>query len=158
MQVSREELEAGQVFYSEASQALERQEAKLDELRNRTSLLLASGGLAGAIFSGRIASTAWNWLYWLACLSFLGMTVCVMLILWPSAGWVFRLRVDKIVEHAEQERLAVGQLQKTLALAKWKHFCSNEELVNQLFHLFRWACLFLVLELLLWFLVAGLGE
>ena len=144
------------VAYDEALRAIARQQAVLDGLRSRAATIFSAAALVTA-FLGAQALTRepeLDLLAWLAIIAFVAVFVLALAILWPW-GFQFVLSAEILIEdHLGKQ---VSDLQKYLAGIWGKNYDRNQVRVDQLFWLFRAACAFLSIEVVLWLIKLGRG-
>jgi len=144
------------MIYEEARQAIGRQQAVLDGLRSRAGTLFAASSLVTAFLGGQ-ALTRDNELdlfAWLAISSFVLLFALVLAILWP---WGFRFVLSARILITDHRQKSVPELETYLAEIWEKNYDLNQVRIDQLFWLFRGACVFLSLEVVVWLARLGRG-
>lgn len=139
--------------FDEASYAVRRQEAALDDLRSRTGLLLAAASLV-ATFLGGTALTGRTvaWPAILAIADFVVVGILALLVLWPWGGWVFAFDPGILMaDYIESDPPAtLPEMHRDLALHRANHIEGNQGKLDRLYWLYRGATATLVVEVVLW--------
>jgi hypothetical protein len=139
--------------YDEASYAVKRQEAALDDLRARTGILLAAAALVASFLGGAaLANRTMALPGALAIGSFAVVGVLALLVLWPWGGWVFsfdpRILMAGYIEADPPATLP--EMHRDLALHHADHVNQNQEKLDRLYWVYRGATVALVLQVILW--------
>jgi Mn-containing catalase len=134
-----------------ASEALDKQDATLSELRARTGTVLAASSIVasflGATAISRDGLSVWS----IAALVALGATLvlCVTVLL-PREDVSFSVDGPEVYEELYEWRDDLPEVHRRLAYALKRQHAHNQKAVEGLFDRFRLACATLGAELLLW--------
>jgi hypothetical protein len=150
-----------QLIYEEARRAVERQAARVNEVRTRASSVLAAASIVAAFlgsgaFETAPTATAENvtaWAY-LAAISFVGVGVLVAWILRPRKSWVFQRRADRQLHAYLEQGLSddIDRMRQSLAQLLHQDYVENEQRINQLKTPLVVAVVLLVLEMVAFFI------
>jgi hypothetical protein len=146
------------MIYDESVRGLDMQSATLDELRNRTGVLLAAAALSSA-FLGATALQRHHVLYWatvLATLLFVGSVILCLAVLWPSEDWEFAFNARTLDETYIASGVDGTAMCRSMALGNGRSRDVNREKLRCRFKLFRWACGTLAASLVFWLLDIGI--
>jgi hypothetical protein len=142
-----------EIVYDEAVRAIDQQPRIIDELRSRTSILLAAAALtAGVIASAGSRADAIGGIGD-AAIAILAVAValCVAVLI-PRKHVTFVLSPQILLEdHVDVlERNSPEKLYRFLALTLEHHYDANDVKIRHLYRLFRWACIAISLDVALW--------
>ncbi|HDH26353.1 MAG TPA: hypothetical protein ENH00_09195 [Actinobacteria bacterium] len=142
-----------ELVYEMAVSNLARQEAKLDELRSRSGILLSAAAVAAAFLGGALlGEKSRGLLFWFGVALFV---VALVLVLWvelPKKGLLLGPDVLTVVEDIEKD--AFEDLDHAfMALARYYSEWSeeNDKVLSRLLGFFTWAAVAVGGFLILWF-------
>lgn len=141
------------IAFDEASYAVRRQEAALDDLRSRTGILFAAASLVASFLGGAaLSDRALMWPGIGAIAAFVVVGVLALIVLWPRGGWTFSLDPATLMEDYIQADppATVPEMHRELALHRGKHFAKNQTMLDRLYWLYRGAIGVLLIEVVLW--------
>jgi hypothetical protein len=154
-----------QLAYEEAKRAIDRQSNALDELRGRAGILLAALSLATSFLSGLALSgedlskrAIVAVLAAAAIVAFLAAAGACVAVLWPprEGEWVFNLSAKEIIRQIDATAPGEATVHRELALRHHADYRKNEGRLEDLYWLFRAACIALAFEVLLWIVLFAL--
>lgn len=150
-----------QLAYEDAKRAIDRQSDQLDGLRDRAGTLLAAIALATSFFGGLALSdddlsSAAITAAVVAIVAFSAAAGGCVAVLWPRAQWAFNLSAKKIIYQLETTSPNDAKAYRELALRTEANYHVNEGRLDDLFSLFRGACIALALETIAWIVVLAL--
>jgi len=140
------------IAYDEAVRALSQQQCTIDSLRTRAGLLLS----AAAITTSFLGSQALNdggssAATWLALVSFVGLSVATLAILWPHRLEFTANPANVIESYIEtEEPFSVAEIHRDLSLHMHASYAENLAGQKQLAARFRFAGALLTAEVVLW--------
>lgn len=143
-----------EIVYEEAVRAIQLQPTALDELRSRTSILLAAAGVIGGVLGkaasdhGGIGAAGYLALVVLAIIA--GLAIAVLLPRWGE--WRFALSPAILFEHYVDEATSPRQLYRELANWLEMGYDKNDARLKKLYEFFWWACVALAVDVGLWLL------
>lgn len=147
--------------YDEAKRALDAQEAVVNELRSRASVLLASAAVTTSFFGARALSEGnpdvWAWI---ALISFVLVSVAVLAILWPQRDWVFTLNATTFIETYVEDpagALEISAIHRDLELHMSASYVANAVQLGRLFIAFRAGVVLLAVGSIAWLVNLGAG-
>jgi uncharacterized membrane protein YfcA len=129
------------LIYEEAIRGWTLQSSVLDELRNRTGILLSAASVASA-FLGSADLTRHPSASWLSALAFVAFAVVVVLcvyVLWPTKGWCFAHESGAVTREYIKKGKSLDYMYENLARAADNHWTENDEKLKYMFSAFRWA-------------------
>jgi hypothetical protein len=152
----------GAIAYEEGRKAVEGQAATLDSLQSRASTLLAAAALVTSFLGGQVLGTPsisggivarakMGPLAWLAVASFVAVTALAVAVLWPRQ-WKLDMEVTPILDATRGSDIDEKDGQAQLAVYWESNYGFNETQLARVFDLYRYACLALGLEVVLWIL------
>jgi hypothetical protein len=145
--------------YEEAKRAIDRQSSSLDGLRGRAGILLAAISLATSFFGGLALSdedlSAGEVVVTVAAIiAFLGAAGACVAVLWPrQAEWTFNLSARKILGQLDATAPDEATVYRELALRHEADYEKNAARLDELFEVFRAACILLAAEVVAWIVV-----
>jgi hypothetical protein len=157
----RQEASAGvttteQIVYAEAVRAIEQQPTIIDELRSRTSILLAASGIVSGVLasaasrSGGIGAAGAFAIVFLAVV--VGLCISVLLPRWKGVTFVVSPKI-LLEDHVDvPERNTPEKLQRFLAEQLEVFYDENERAIERLYLYFWLACIALSIDIALWLL------
>jgi len=140
----------------EARRGLDVQRAALDEVRSRTSIVLAASAVVVSFLGGQaIQESGWSIGVGLALLSFMGTLALGGGILWPSRrAWLFRADAKVLLEDfAGDDALPSVSARRHLALSLQAAAENNRERLERLYRQFQLALICLGAQTLIWITV-----
>lgn len=145
-----------EIVYDEAVRAIQLQPVALDELRSRTSILLAAAGVLSGVL-GKAASDrggigAAGYLALLVLAIIAGLAIAVLLPRWRQ--WRFALSPAILLEHYVREPPHGSPQQLYRDVAEWLEigYDANDARLKRLYEVFWWACVGLAVDVGLWLL------
>jgi hypothetical protein len=147
--------DAYQVAYDEAVRMIDGQERSLDELRSRAGLVLTAGSAVTAFLGGFALSGAHSHALEISAGgAFAIVAILLLILLWPTGGWKFRLDaktiIDAYIEGAEP--LETPALHRELALRYATNADSNRKKMDWRWWVFEAALVLLASETAIWLL------
>jgi hypothetical protein len=142
--------------FAESVRNLESQSRTLDELRTRTGVLLAAATISASFLGATaLGGRAGGFTFWSACalIVFAWVIAMTMIVLWPTDGWTFTTSAKVMVDsYVDDEKLpqTIDDMHRYLALDNQEYWEENDEKLRNQFSAFRWACLGVGLETMLW--------
>jgi hypothetical protein len=146
-------------LYEGAVRRLDQQKASVDELRNRTGVLLSAVTIATSFLGGAAAmgrGTGFHSEFLLGILPFAVVVILCAYILSPRKGWVFALSIEQIqAEGADRPAGSVTgkQVRYWLASTMSKHARKNQQQIDKLYWIFNVALVALITEVIAWLVV-----
>jgi hypothetical protein len=142
----------GPLAYEAANRSLDEQRTSLDELRNRTNILLSATVVATSFLAATAAKGRGKGFppefYWAVIPFALVIFLCVV-ILWPRRNWVFSLRPSDILDRADPSKPAAA-FQSALARELEKRMLANSSRLNLRFLVFEAAAVAVLWEIVAW--------
>jgi hypothetical protein len=138
-----------QIAYEASQRALDKQERVLDELRSRTSILLAAASLAISFLGRPAVDTSVSAVALVAVLSFtvtIGASVYVLL---PKSTFFFAVSGTAVLEELYEFRDDVSEVRRRLVYDMQRFWEINDRAMQRLFLAFRLAAVGLVVEVVL---------
>ena len=138
-----------QIAYEASQRALDKQERVLDELRSRTSILLAAASLAISFLGRSAVDTSVSAVALVAVLSFavtIGASVYVLL---PKSTFFFAVSGTAVLEQLYEFRDDVPEVRRRLVYDMQRLWENNDRAMQRLFQAFRLAAVGLVVEVVL---------
>jgi hypothetical protein len=144
---------ATEIVYAEAVRQLDHQSARVDEIRQRSSILLAAAGVTSSFFGAQTVQGGADTLGILAILGFIATAGCCIAILLPrTRKWTFCVNAKILIEdHLNvPTRNDPEKIQRFLA-GKFEEYCtSNEKNLELYYKVFSAACVCLSADIVLW--------
>jgi hypothetical protein len=143
-----------EVVYEQAVRAVEQQVHQLDELRNRTSVVLAASGvITGFLGRGAVERGLEAWGYCALAAFVTSALACVWVLLPRWESWEFSINAKKLTPYFldEADPEPPDELFKYLANAIQDDFEQNANRLSNLYSGFTLACVTLAVETVLWF-------
>jgi hypothetical protein len=140
------------LVYEESVRGWSLQSSVLDELRNRTGVLLAAASVASA-FLGSADLTRHETFSTLSVLALIAFGLVVLLcvyVLWPTKGWVFTHEAAGLVDAYIKDEKSLDYMYENVAKVADEYRTENEGKLNCQFSAFRWASLALGVSIALW--------
>jgi hypothetical protein len=123
----------------------------LDELRNRTNILLSATVVATSFLAATAAKGFPPEFYWAVIPFALVIFLCV-LILWPRKNWVFSLRPSDILGRADPSKPAAA-FQSAVARELEMRMLDNSSRLNLRFLVFEAAAVAVLWEIVAWIVI-----
>jgi hypothetical protein len=145
------------LILDEAVRGLDTQSETLNELRNRTGVLIAAATIATALL-GATALQRHPVTYGvnLAAMFVFGVVIsCCVCVLWPSDKWAFVYSAKTLDETYFERRVDPTQACRSMALGHAKHRDSNKRKLKWRFGFFRVSCAALTADVVLWLVSIG---
>jgi len=143
-----------ELAYEEAKRALEEQERAVSELRSRAGQLIAAAAITTSFFGGRAIGSHVHLTGWIAIGCFIGLSLSVLVILWPRHDWVFALSpaqlISTYIEPAEDPPVDLLTIHRDLALHMGSSIQGNRSQLRWLFGAFRLGAVLLAAEVVAW--------
>lgn len=149
--LASEDRDLAQLGYELSRQALQEQEALLDELRSRTGILLTANALVASFLGSRaLVSEGSGWLDILGLVAAIASILFSLYVLLPKRNLRFVLDGAGVYEHFVEAEADLPEAHRVIAY--WNGYVCDENQVsiNRLIRCFRWACVALVPALVLW--------
>lgn len=143
--------EAYRFLYEQARRSLDSQEARLDELRTRTGVLIAVGSVVAAFLAPQAASDGLGLAGVVGIAAFLVASGIWFVVLWPYHRWTFENDVgDLFADFVETDPpLTLDDIHRELAIHHDTHIRTNEAWLNSLYLVFQGGIVALIAEVAL---------
>ena len=140
------------LIYDESVRGWSLQSSVLDELRNRTGVLLAAASVASAFLGSADLSRheTFSVLSVLALVAFGVVVLLCVYVLWPTQGWVFTHEATSLVDAYVTDEKSLDYMYENVAIAADEYRTTNDDKLRCQFSAFRWASLALGINILLW--------
>ena len=138
--------------FNQAETNVRRQEAALDELRNRTGILGAAATVAVSFLGQEAAKDGWGLTGNFAIVLFVSTIILWFVILLPVPGWKGFAQETPILLEDYVERdppFTLSEMHRRLAERHWCNYLKNETRLKWLYWAFRIAIILLVVEVIL---------
>lgn len=148
-----------ELVLAESSKAIDRQAAKLDNLRSQASALVSLGAVAVGLFiSSRVSGSHFSCLTWLGLAAFIVLVLSGLWILWPRQGWLFNQSATGLFKLAEMKRNTRSwSIAAHLATDLEKSYDINDTRLNRLFFLYSIGLVALLLVVVFLTIDAAVG-
>jgi hypothetical protein len=146
-----------QLAYEESVRGLDMQSDTLNALRSQTGVLIAATTVASA-FLGAAALERHHVTYWanIAALILFGLVIVLCLcVLWPSDDWAFVYSATTLDETYYQKDVDATQSCRSMAIGNAAHRDTNKSKLKWRFGFFRFACIGLTADMILWLVSIG---
>jgi hypothetical protein len=143
--------------YEESVRGLDMQNETLNELHSRTGIVIAAATVASA-FLGAAALQRHPPEYWLNVLgliAFAATTFLCLSVLWPSEDWEFSFDARELDDDYYAVDADPTEMCRAMSLSNAKSLEVNNEKLEQRFKMFRFACVALAADILLWLVAVG---
>jgi hypothetical protein len=137
--------------YDLSRQALQQQEAALDELRSRTGTLLTANALVASFLGSRaLISGGTDWLDVLGLVAAVASIVGSVYVLLPKRNLRFVLDGASVYEYFVEADSDLPEAHR--AIAYWNRYVcdANQTSIDRIVRWFRWACVMLIAAVVLW--------
>jgi hypothetical protein len=144
------------IAYQESVRGLTQQAGVLDNARTRAGLLITAANVVTALLATQAIKDrpGLGPGGWLAIGFFLLSMALALYILWPRGSWNFAFDARELVRMIEPpSNYSVAQLHRRLALLNEESQEGNTARLRLMFKAFRWGCISLTAEVVLWVLV-----
>jgi hypothetical protein len=143
---------AYELAYQEGVRALSEQQAVIDGFRTRAGLLMSGAAIATSFLGGAAFAHGTSVWSWLAVAFFVLLAGAVVAVLWPRHDWEYAVRPELLIENyiEHPQPLELPLIHRDLALHMDRAYLSNRGQLLDLVRLFRWASIFLALEVVSW--------
>jgi hypothetical protein len=151
--VETDNAEAYELVLNEAIRASSRQQDALESLRTRAGVVLSGAAVASSLFGGQAFSAGHVGAFgWIAVVSFAGLGLALLVILWPRPEWQDAAAPSRVIESdIEGPRpLPVKLIRRDLSLHLEAVYAENQTLYERLARDFRFAAVLLNIEVLAW--------
>jgi hypothetical protein len=145
------------VIYDESVRGLDMQSDWLDELRQRTGVLIAAATVTAALL-GASALEHHDAKYSLNVLGFMAFAATIALcigVLWPTPDWEFNYQADHLNEWYQEEELDPTEMCREMAINNAESRANNKGMLKGRYKLFRFACGALAADVIFWLLAVG---
>jgi hypothetical protein len=161
-----------ELVYAASERALAQQQTVLDGLRTRASILISAAAIATSFLGAQalrppapnprtgIAPEPTVHVFGWVAIAFFGLVgLFTILILFPRGDWRFRLSPRAVIRDYVESKppSEITEMHRDLALHMEDDYAKNDEHLRTLFNFLRLACLFLVLEVVMWIIDLGNG-
>jgi hypothetical protein len=146
-------------IYSEALRGLVQQQALVEGLSNRAGSIIFATAFASSLLGGRALSDGVGTWDWIALALLFGIGALIVFMLWPYYNYTFRFDPKELLEkYVDSDPGAnLSEMHRALALRIETDRTNNWRIIRRLRLALQFALVFLLLEILAWFLaVAGL--
>jgi hypothetical protein len=148
---------AYELAYKEGQRALEEQERAVVELRSRAGQLIAAAAITTSFFGGQALHGRVHPFGWVAIGCFVGLSLSVLIILWPRHDWEFSLSpaqfISTYIEPSEGGPVDLPAIHRDLALHMGNSAQLNRGQLRWLTAAFRVGAILLVAEVVSWVIV-----
>lgn len=144
--------------YNEALRGLVQQQALVENLSNRAGSLIFATAFASSLLGGRALSDGLGMWDWVALALLFGIGALVVFMLWPYHQYRFRFDPEELLRQYVDDDAGVtmSDMHRTLALRAETDRADNWRIIQRLRLALQFALIFLLLEILAWFLaIAG---
>jgi hypothetical protein len=140
-----------QLVHQESVRALEMQSATLDELRSRAGVLLAAASVATAFLGAEaLKQHGLSTVNTLGAITFICVFGLALWILSPTGGWRFTYNADVLREYYVAKNVSITNMYLSMAEGYAASRVHNRDLLEGRMRLFRFACIALGIDVLLW--------
>jgi hypothetical protein len=150
-----------EIVYDQAVRAVDQQVQQLDELRNRTAVVLAASGVITGFLGRAAIENGLGPFGFLAIVAFVfSALLCIWVLLPRWEAWEFSINARQLVPYFldEDEPETPDSLARYLADEIQDDYDSNSKLLERLYVGLNWACVALAVEVVLWCLALGLDS
>jgi hypothetical protein len=151
---ARPEPASYELAYGEAKRALEEQERAVSELRSRAGQLIAAAAITTSFFGGRAIGSHVHLTGWIAIGCFIGLSLSVLVILWPRHDWEFALSPARLIrtyiEPIDDPPVDLPAIHRDLALHMGSSIQRNRSQLRWLFGAFRLGAILFAAEVVAW--------
>lgn len=144
--------------YEESVRGLDRQNETLNELHSRTGVVIAAATVASA-FLGAAALQRHPPEYWpnvLGLIVFAATTLLCLSVIWPSEDWEFSFDARDLDDDYYAIDAEPTEMCRAMSLSNAESLEGNNEKLERRFKVFRFACMALAADILLWLVAVGL--
>lgn len=143
--------------YDESVRALALQSSVLDELRNRAGVLLSAASVSSAFLGAKTleGGQQFSGLSIAATAVFVVVILLCVGVIWPSADWTFAHDAKALVKVYVNEEVSLDEMREKMTLANARYRIENSAAMRELFRRFRFACLGLGADVVLWLIDLG---
>ena len=145
------------VAYQESVRGLTQQASVLDNIRTRGGLLISAAGVVTALLAApAIKDHGLTLGVWLAIACFVLSLGLALAIIWPRGSWTFAFDAVKVTQFIDAGKVEnLGALHRRLAWDNEQFWSRNNRALGRMFDWFRFGCVALGAEVILWMLVLG---
>ncbi len=142
-----------QLVHQESVRSLDMQSASLDEIRSRTGVLLAATSVSAAFLgASALEHHGFSTVNLLAALGFIIVILLSLWVLSPADDWEFAYNAQVLDEHYVEKDVSITNMYRSMAKGYAASTKLNGIRLKWRFRLFRFACVALGLDILLWLL------
>jgi hypothetical protein len=136
------------LVYDEARRALERQAASLDGVRGRAGTIIAASSLVTTFIGNNQAVGAVGPAFIVALISYIGVVLLAVVILWPVRGWRLGPETQRVLDdYVDRDDFAsLPELHRSLAIHMQSWYSRNQDRLNIRLRLFSVACTLMLIE------------
>jgi hypothetical protein len=146
------------VAYQESLRGLTQQAGVLDSARTRAGLLITAANVVTALLAGPAIKDrpGLGLGGWLAILAFAASMALALYVVWPRRGWNFAFNAKAVIKMIDEpSTYSIATLQRRLAELNEESQTTNGVMLDRIFEAFKWGCIFLSVEVVLWVLVVA---
>jgi hypothetical protein len=146
------------VAYQESLRGLTQQAGVLDGARTRAGLLITAANVVTALLAGPAIKDrpGLGLGGWLAILAFIISMSLALYVIWPRRGWNFAFDAKAIIGMIDEpEKYSIATLHRRLAQLNEESWTTNAAMLDRIFEAFKWGCILLSVEVVLWVLVVA---
>jgi hypothetical protein len=143
--------ETYRLAYEQASYNVRRQEAALDELRQRTGVLVAAATIVFSFLGQEAARDGWGWSGIIAVATFVLAVGLWLWILNPGYGWIFSNSIQVLFEDIIESPSQLGSVEmyRRLAIFQAGHVTRNATMLEWRYRGFTAGIVLLVVQTVL---------
>jgi hypothetical protein len=146
-------------IYNEALRGLVQQQTLVEGLSNRAGSIIFATAFASSLLGGRALSDGVGTWDWIALALLFGIGALIVIMLWPYYNYTFRFDPKELLEKYVDSNpgASLSEMHRALAIRIETDRSNNWRIIRRLRLALQLALVFLLLEILAWFLaVAGL--
>jgi len=138
--------------YDESVRAWALQSRVLDELRGRAGVLIAAASVSSAFLGAQAIAGKHAWAAsGLAAIAVFGVVVLLCIyVLWPAQNWIFVHNGERLHETYLKDHITVNEMYRRMTIDNSRYRRKNRKRINYRFVAFRFACLGLATDVVLW--------
>jgi hypothetical protein len=141
------------LILQEAVRALDQQSESLNELRNRTGVLLSASAVSSAFLgAAALQFGGTSVVNVIAALVFAGAVALCLGVLLPADDWEFRYGTETLEATYMATNVGLADMQRSMAKGYSESWKENDDRLEPLYRLFRCAVAAVGLDVLLWLL------
>lgn len=148
----------GAFVHAEAVRSITQQRQSLDELRSRSSFLIASANVSTAVLGSQAAKGIGQRFpleYLWAVIPFVLLMILSLAILWPRRGWVFTMKTQDFTNAVPAGSTRPSAEQTALSTAEFLEAreTDNDRMLRKRFLAFQFAAFLLLWEIVAWVVI-----